>query len=116
MIEYVGIIICTILYINGCSKDSDSSAQPAESATQSGLLSADFEYTVSEDNPLSVFFLDTSSGNIISRKWNFGDSNTSIEQNPIHIYYSVGTYIVSLTITDKTGHKFVASTEIDIKQ
>jgi len=35
--------------------------------------------------------------------WDFGDGNTSIEQNPIHQYQSLGTYIVSLTTSDSLG-------------
>jgi PKD repeat protein len=31
--------------------------------------------------------------------WNFGDGQTSIEKNPMHVYTATGTYSVSLTIT-----------------
>ncbi len=34
-------------------------------------------------------------------KWDFGDGNTSNEQNPNHIYSESGTYDVILTVTDK---------------
>jgi len=40
---------------------------------------------------------------ITSWEWNFGDGNSSSEQNPIHIYQEAGTYSVSLTITDENG-------------
>lgn len=30
-------------------------------------------------------------------QWNFGDQNTSAEQNPVHAYNAAGTYTVSLT-------------------
>lgn len=32
--------------------------------------------------------------------WNFGDSNTSTDENPSHTYASTGTYTVELTVTD----------------
>ena len=35
--------------------------------------------------------------------WDFGDGNMSTEQNPIHLYKLVGTYTVSLTVTDEQG-------------
>ncbi len=38
-----------------------------------------------------------------SWSWNFGDGETSAEQYPIHTYSSVGTYTVSLTVTNATG-------------
>lgn len=37
-------------------------------------------------------------GNIISRKWTFGDGNTSTEANPIHSYSRTGKYTVSLEV------------------
>ena len=52
---------------------------------------------------LTAAFTDTSSdsdGNIVDWSWNFGDGNTSTEQNPVHTYDSAGTYEVSLTVTD----------------
>jgi PKD repeat protein len=35
--------------------------------------------------------------------WEFGDSYTSTEQNPTHIYEDNGNYTVSLTVTDDDG-------------
>ena len=32
--------------------------------------------------------------------WDFGDANTSNEQNPIHTYTNAGDYTVTLTVTD----------------
>ena len=50
--------------------------------------------------PLTVQFTDlsTSDGEIRLWLWDFGDGNTSTEQNPIHIYERPGTYTVSLTV------------------
>jgi PKD repeat protein len=47
-----------------------------------------------------VIFLDlsTSTSTITSWLWNFGDGNTSVDQNAYHIYAQGGTYNVSLTI------------------
>lgn len=48
--------------------------------------------------PLSVQFTDISTGGPDSWVWEFGDGNISYEHNPIHLYTSVGTYTVKLTI------------------
>ena len=36
-------------------------------------------------------------------EWNFGDTETSTEQNPVHVYNEPGTYTVSLTVTTQDG-------------
>jgi PKD repeat protein len=38
-------------------------------------------------------------GQITDWQWDFGDSNTSNEQNPAHTYDTIGTYTVTLTVT-----------------
>lgn len=51
----------------------------------------------------SIQFLDRSSaadGAITTWQWDFGDGTTSAEQNPTHIYSSIGRYTVSLAVTD----------------
>ncbi len=35
--------------------------------------------------------------------WNFGDGNTSTQQNPTHNYSAPGTFVVTLTITSAVG-------------
>ncbi|MDR2927317.1 MAG: C25 family cysteine peptidase [Cytophagaceae bacterium] len=35
--------------------------------------------------------------------WNFGDDSTSTEQNPSHLFTTVGTFNVSLTVTNTLG-------------
>jgi PKD repeat protein len=46
----------------------------------------------------------TSDGNIGTWEWDFGDGNTSNDQNPSHTYPGPGVYLVCLTITDDDGH------------
>ena len=51
----------------------------------------------------TVYFTDTSTTNgppIVGWLWNFGDAGSSASQNPSHQYRAVGTYTVSLLITD----------------
>jgi len=49
--------------------------------------------------PMTVAFYDSSYVPVSDRQWNFGDGETSAEQNPVHIYDTPGAYDVSLTIT-----------------
>ncbi|MEZ5312344.1 MAG: FG-GAP-like repeat-containing protein [Thermoanaerobaculia bacterium] len=55
---------------------------------------------------LSVAFTDTSSdadGTIVAWEWDFGDGETSTEQNPTHLFPVADTYHVLLTVTDDDG-------------
>ena len=51
----------------------------------------------------TVKFTDLSTGPPTSWSWNFGDGQTSAEQNPSHAYTATGTYTVSLTATNPMG-------------
>lgn len=50
------------------------------------------------DEGTTLYFYDYSYGNITNWYWNFGDGNTSSEQNPIHTYAEEGSYLVSLSV------------------
>ena len=55
--------------------------------------------TDSTTDNLTVFFIDYSFGNPTNWSWNFGDGETSTEQNPQHTYAETGDYDVTLTIS-----------------
>jgi alpha-tubulin suppressor-like RCC1 family protein/PKD repeat protein len=57
--------------------------------------------------PLMVQFIETSEDNIISRRWNFGDGQTSHVINPSHTYEEPGNYAVSLTVTADAGTRVI---------
>ncbi|SHF22259.1 PKD domain-containing protein [Mariniphaga anaerophila] len=48
----------------------------------------------------------------VSWEWNFGDGNTSTEQNPVHVYEEGGYYIATLTAKDNAGN--TASSEVNL--
>jgi PKD repeat protein len=53
--------------------------------------------------PLTVSFTDQSTGGPTSWSWSFGDGGTSSQQNPTYQYRNVGTYTVSLTVSNTGG-------------
>ncbi|MEO1259168.1 MAG: PKD domain-containing protein [Bacteroidota bacterium] len=56
----------------------------------------------SNANGLTVAFTNSSS-NATSYEWDFGDGNTSTEENPVHTYAADGNYTVTLTATNDCG-------------
>ncbi len=66
-------------------------------------VTANFTAPTSARINTSVKFTDKSTAvktKISSWSWTFGDGGHSGEQNPLHIYRSIGTYIVRLTVSD----------------
>jgi len=53
--------------------------------------------------PLTIKFTDLSAGYFTNWRWDFGDNQTSTEQNPVHVYNTSGTYTVNLTISNTSG-------------
>ena len=61
--------------------------------------------------PLTVQFNDTSTGNVTSWLWDFGDGNISTSQNPIHTYYEIGNYSVTLNASNTYEYSVFAWTD-----
>lgn len=61
----------------------------------------------------SFRFVDQSTNQPLSWAWDFGDGNTSTEQNPIHAYTTAGTFNVCLTASNSTGSN-TACQEIEV--
>jgi PKD repeat protein len=65
---------------------------------------ADFIATnVSGTYPLTVDFVDTSTGLITDWMWDFGDGTTSASQSPTHLYTQEGSYTVNLIVSGPGG-------------
>ena len=78
----------------GCDLEAPPSAHFLAN-TQTGFvpLSVEFDASSSFDND----------GNIVDYAWDFGDGNTTTGITTSHIFEEVGTYTVTLTVTDNEG-------------
>ncbi len=65
---------------------------------------ADFSADVTlGEAPVTVQFTSSSSLNPTNWQWDFGDGDSSTEENPNHIYNLPGSYSVTLTVTTSYG-------------
>lgn len=66
---------------------------------------ADFDHEITDDDPLTVAFTDTSTSSCEIKWWfwKFGDGESSTEQNPTHVYAEPGVYTVQLQSVDDCG-------------
>ena len=60
--------------------------------------------------PLTVAFTNTSSGNISSVSWNFGDGTSSNAVSPVKVYQFPGTYTVTLLVFGPGGQAAATGT------
>ena len=81
-------------------------AEEAEDLWSWEIPSASFTFSPPDPSMEDVItFADTSTdvdGTIVSWYWEFGDGETSIEQNPTHRYIDKGQYTVRMTVTDNS--------------
>ncbi|HWQ48657.1 MAG TPA: PGF-pre-PGF domain-containing protein [Methanosarcina sp.] len=93
-------VVLTVNNENGSSSKALNITVEGEPDQEEILPVADFDAdTTSGYAPLSVQFTDLSQ-NANEWYWNFGDGNTSIEQNPTNMYSSAGNYDVNLTVVN----------------
>ncbi len=67
------------------------------------------------DNALTVTLTpDITSGTPVSYDWDFGDNNSSADENPVHTYAAEGTYDISLTVTNACGETEASTQTVNI--
>ena len=90
-----------MLKVTDANQCSDSTERHIE-----GGLKAKFYHDSLCVNSAGQFFdssVSFNGGKVISWKWNFGDGGTSTAQDTTHTYEKIGTYVVSLKVTDNNG-------------
>ncbi|GAA0371238.1 hypothetical protein GCM10009092_39490 [Bowmanella denitrificans] len=67
-------------------------------------------------NGLTVNLQDSSTddGGVVSWNWQFGDGQTSTQQNPSHTYASSGSYQINLTVADQQGLQNSTSRTVNV--
>jgi hypothetical protein len=66
-------------------------------------IDANWSWRLLNENSRAVAFKDLSVGKITGWRWDFGDGETSTEQNPVHAYKNPGHYVVVLDVAGPAG-------------
>ncbi len=86
------ILIFSLAVVSSCKKDDP---EPPE-------VIASFQFAIDDTDFLEVAFTNYSE-HATSYSWDFGDMDTSTEENPVHTYAAAGTYVVKLVATGDGG-------------
>lgn len=62
----------------------------------------------------TVTFINESTFENATYLWDFGDSQTSADKNPVHVYEFKGEYVVTLTVTDKGAATHPISSKVKV--
>jgi len=68
-----------------------------------GPPAVSFTPVVSPNDPQEISFQNTSSGNVTSWSWDFGDGHSSTDAQPLHHYQQGGSFSVTLIATGPGG-------------
>ncbi len=78
------------------------------------MLSAYFDVSYSEGcAPLKILF-NSYTNQASDHKWDFGNGDSSSEQNPSYTYSEPGVYLAKLTVSDKSGYSEYHTREIRV--
>jgi PKD repeat protein len=102
MMLFLGVF--SLLTLAACREDEDVVPEPI----------ASFQYEIDETEFLKVTF-ENYSRDAVSYSWNFGDGQTSSEENPIHTYAAPGNYEVVLVATNSANASANFSQTIEVK-
>ncbi len=106
------LISITLLLFFGCLSEE---AVPVQTPPSASFVAEPFEGS----NPLTVIFINTSdpgTGSNLEFEWNFGNGDTSTDENPIYTYETPFSFEISLTATSSHGMSVSEITEINVLQ
>jgi PKD repeat protein len=104
-----GLYTVSLIVSNSFGTDSYTAASciaaSGASSVITGSVHSSFSVISSSNSslPITVQFQDTSTGSPVNWSWAFGDGTNSTEQNPTHVYNTVGTYLVTLQVMNSTA-------------
>ena len=93
--SFCSLLLVSFLLVVGCKKDDNPTPTTKD-------VIASFQFVISGTNFLEVTFTNFSQ-NATSYSWDFGDGNSSTEEDPTHTYAAAGNYTATVTATGSDG-------------
>jgi len=93
---------------NACKKDDDDGGDDTPTITGEALFS------FVADGKTVTFTNESTVSGTVTYAWDFGDSNTSTEKDPVHTYELKGEYTVMLTVKDAQNGTHPISTKVKV--
>ena len=98
--------------LSGCTEEETT---PTNNAPTASFTASDVEHNTSLAGGTVTFTCtatDEDEGDTLEYTWDFGDDETSTDQNPVHVYAANGSYDVTVTVTDGTDSYTTDTTTI----
>jgi len=101
-----------LLFVNGAAYGGDGTCEDGSIVNAAPV--SDFSFACTD---LVCDFSDESTdsdGVIVGHTWDFGDTTTSTQASPTHVFAGAGSYTVSLTVTDDFGDSATMSQTVTV--
>lgn len=102
---FILMAVVSLVVFNSCKKEDDDD----DNNNNTTAPVASFQFEVDAVDFLKVTFTNFSQ-NATSYLWDFGDGNTSTEENPVHTYAAADDYTVKLTASNSNSSKEYSQT------
>src|SRR5690554_4548424 len=109
-----GLYLLNVTDGNGCQYQESFEVINSEVIVDAEFQSASFELYQSYMVNFKIQFLNKSVGPISTYFWEYGDGNSSFEENPRHTYLSAGEHEITLTAMDIYGCQTQTRKTIDV--
>ncbi|WP_444997430.1 PKD domain-containing protein [Aliikangiella sp. IMCC44359] len=90
--------------------------RPASSGLPTAEANGPYSVAAGDSLQLSSNGSNDPNGSITAYNWDFGDGNSSTQQNPQHTYNSAGSYTIKLTVTDDSGNQASDNASVTVSE
>jgi len=114
---FVMLVITTLLVgiMSGCTEEKKETETPTNNAPEASFTASIDDTDTSIAGGTVTFdatATDQDADDTLTYAWDFGDGETSTDEDPVHVYADNGTYTVILTVSDSEDEVTASDTVI----